>query len=251
MNSKNIIFLHGFPVSGLMWEYQVEHFSKKMNVYAPDLRGHGDGPKGVGPWMMAHFAEDLKNYMLENKIDSAHLCGCSMGGYVALQFVDQYPDRVASLILCDSRADSDSNAVKDKRFDMVKRLHREGSLPAFAGEFARTVIGESAQKTKPMLLDKVEKMILANDPKNLALAVGAMASRRDSTENLSKITCPALVIVGTEDKVTPPEVNQEMAKKIKGAEFKKISKAGHFANLEQSDIFNSLLDKFLSDKTVD
>ena len=244
MKSETLLFIHGFPFNSSMWDFQIEHFHGQYNTLAPDLRGHRDGPKGPGPWMIAHHVEDLKKLLQEKGIEKAHLIGCSMGGYIALHFVQQYPEKVASLVLCDTRADADSNDAKDKRFALIQRLHRDG-LNAFAREFAQTVLGESTQKIKPSLLKKVEDMILSNTVEDVALSVGALASRRDSTEALAKINCPCLVIVGIEDKVTPVDVNQKLAQGLKKSEFKKIPKAGHLANFEQPAAFNEALQEFL------
>ncbi|MEQ1722615.1 MAG: alpha/beta hydrolase [Pseudobdellovibrio sp.] len=116
MKNYNLVFLHGFPFNSSSWGPQVEYFKNKCNVLAPDLRGHRNGPNEAGAWMIAHFAEDLKQLLVENKIEKAVICGLSMGGYVALHFAQQYPEMVAGLVLCDTQADADSNEVKDKRY---------------------------------------------------------------------------------------------------------------------------------------
>lgn len=242
----NLIFLHGFPLNGKSWKPQVEHFKNQWNVLTPDLRGHGMGVvgEGSGPWLIAHYAEDLKKFMDQNNIQEAVLCGLSMGGYVALEFMSQYPRRVSKLILCDTQAGADSNEAKDKRYvDIEKLMH--GSLAGFAQGFLKKVLSEKTQKENPELSRHLEDLILGNKKEKLAMVLSALASRKDSTAMLSTISVPTLVVVGSEDKVTTPEVNKKMAQAIVGSEFKLIEGAGHFSNLEQPQAFNSIVNTFL------
>lgn len=236
----NLIFLHGFPFNGSSWNAQVEHFNAHT-AFAPDLRGHGNAKEEPGPWFMHHYAEDLKKFLDEKKIDKAILCGLSMGGYVALHFAQKYPASVAGLILCDTQAGPDSNEAKDKRFATLQKIQQEG-LEKFAQEFSRNVLSESnlARLQKP-----VAEMILKNKSTNVAQVLGTLASRKDSTPHLAEIKCPTLVLVGEEDKVTPPALNQKMAEAITGAEFYTIKGAAHLSNLEQPEEFNSRVEAFL------
>lgn len=248
MTSKKpvLLFAHAFPLNASLWDAQVNFFNDKYEILAPDLRGHRDGPQGPGPWMMAHYAEDINRLLDQRGIERVHFCGNSMGGYVALQFAHKYPEKVASLILCDTRADADTNEAKDKRFALIERLHKEG-LEEFAKEFIVGAVGEFSQQLKPDLLKSIEHMILQNRPQDIALVVGALASRNDSTEMLSGLKCPVLVIAGEEDKIIPIDVQRKMAEKIKGARFEKIAKCGHFPSIERPEAFNQLLESFFSE----
>jgi len=239
----SIIFLHGFPLNKSCWDDQVNYFKPSYSTHALDLRGHGKAPTPPGPWMIHHFADDLRNYMDSKKIEKAIICGVSMGGYIALQFTLMYPDRVAGLVLSDTRADADSNEVKDKRYETLKSLHT--NFPDFAEKFSKSVLGETSLRDNPDLQKKIEGIILENKPGCLAYAVGAMASRRDSFPHLSQIRCPSLVLAGTEDRITPPEVNELMSRKIPNSSFFKIDRAAHLPNLEQPQIFNQHLMQFL------
>lgn len=242
----NLIFLHGFPLNGNSWKPQKEYFQKDWSIFAPDLRGHGLGAsgEGSGPWLIAHFSDDLKKFMDDHQMEEAHLVGLSMGGYVALDFISRYPRRIKKLILCDTQAGADTNEAKEKRYlDIEKLLH--GSLSSFAQGFLKKVLSPNTEKENPGLFRELEEMILGNRKEKLAMVLGALASRKDSTAMLSSISIPTLVIVGSEDKVTPPEVNQKMAHGILGSQYQVIQGAGHFANLERPQQFNSVLGTFL------
>jgi len=245
MEHKHIIFIHGFPFNHQCWNSQVEHFKPLLNVHTPDLRGHGKSASPPGPWMIHHFADDLLLFMNENKIEKAVICGLSMGGYVALHFVIEFPERVSALVLCDTRADADSNEAKDKRYVALKRV-AENDYERFVSEFCLLALSKSSRYDEGQLKAQIESIALQNDPKNMALAIGALASRRDSQPYLDKIKCPVLVLVGEEDEITPPEINEAISKKISGCMFHKIEKAGHLSNMEQPETFNRYVEEFIS-----
>ena len=248
MKKTNIVFLHGFPFTHAAWAPQIQFFKKneKWNAFAYDLRGHGAAgvlPK-PGPWMIADFAEDLKKIMDHMKMGKAVLCGVSMGGYIALHFASQNIDRVEALILSDTQAGADSNEAKDKRHATMLKVRAAG-IPEFAQDFAKSVLSESTLAHKPEVFQSIHKMILTNTVDNITMTLGALASRKDSSDFLPKINCPTLVIVGEHDKVTPVEVNEKLAAGIKGSVFKKVPNAGHLPNIEQPDIFNKICEEFL------
>ncbi len=239
-----IIFLHGFPFNKSAWDGQINRLSSSYKVQAIDLRGHGKAPSPPGPWMIPDFAEDIKNYIEGQKLKKVVLCGLSMGGYIALHFAATYPQYLSGLILCNTRADADSNETKDKRYESIKDIRNNG-IENFAEEFSRKALGETSLNEKPELQKQVKEMILQNSPSNICMTLGALASRRDSTSYLSKINCPTLVLTGSEDRIVPPEVTESMSQKIPGAHFHKIPGAGHLSNLENPSIFDQNLMQFL------
>lgn len=230
-----------------MWQPQLRYFEDKYNVIAPDLRGHRYGPKSIGPWMIEHFVDDLKRLIDQNNLKQVILCGLSMGGYVALHFAQKYPESLAGLVLCDTQSAGDTNEVKDQRYIFVKRVLKEG-LGGFANEFSMSALSDKTKVNQPDIQKRIVEMILENDPVDIARVAGAMASRRDSTPYLKDISCPVLVLVGSEDKVTSPETNLQMSKLIKCSDFKIIENAGHLSNLEQPEVFNNYLDVFIKTK---
>lgn len=249
MDKKNVIFLHGFPFNSSMWQPQTEAFENRYNIFTPDLRGHLNGPTGPGPWMIEHFVDDIKALINQNDLKRVIICGLSMGGYVALNFAQKYPEYLAGLVLCDTQAGADTNDIKDKRYAFVQRIQKEGLL-GFAQEFSRNALSETTLLEKPEIQKKVIAMICNNIPTNMAMVAGALASRRDCTLYLNKISCPTLVLVGAEDKVTGVDVNMNLSGEIMNSDFKIIESAGHLSNMEQPETFNRYLDEFILQKIV-
>ena len=244
MNKSSIVFLHGFPFDSSAWKPQVEHLQGRYEVYAPDLRGHGTARAPDGPWMISHYVSDLEKFLDEKKIAKAILCGLSMGGYIALQFVAKHQDRVEGLVLCDTRADADSNDAKEKRYQSIEKIQRSG-VQDFARDFSKSVLSETTIRQRPEIQRQVEAMILDNKSENIVRVLAALASRWDNRAMLSAIHCPTAVFVGADDKVTPPELSEVIAGGIEDSELRIIENAGHLSNLEQPEIFNRFLDGFL------
>ncbi len=250
----SLVFLHGFPFNSKSWVPQVayveQNFGDTVKTFAPNLRGHRPRlPTENTPWMLQHFVADLERYLDQSHIEKAVLCGLSMGGYVALRFVADHSDRVEGLILADTRADADTNEAKQKRYELIEKLQREGA-GGFAKDFSKLVLSETTLAEKPEIRAQIEATILGHDPKDLALVVGALASRPDSSEDLAAIGCPTLVIVGRDDQVTPVKFSEVLAEKIPQAQLQIIERAGHLSNVEQPDAFNKVLGDFLSNKLL-
>lgn len=244
MNSSNLVFLHGFPFDSSAWNPQIDYFQNFYFTIAEDLRGLGTGKIGPAPWMIDHYVEDLKVSLDRKDIEKAILCGVSMGGYIALNFYMRYPERVEALILSNTQAAGDSNEAKNKRFATIQKIHLEG-LKDFADSFSKNVLCVKTLNTNPHLQKKLEAMILHQKPENLALILGALASRKDLTAELGKIKCPTLVITGSEDKIIPHFVCENLAKSIPQAHFERIDGVGHLPNLESPEKFNRILEQFL------
>src|SRR3990172_7635088 len=127
-----VLLVHGFPLDHTMWASQIEALAKRYRVLAPDLRGFGRTPLGkydraVGI-TMERYADDLADMLdalgIKGKIA---LCGFSMGGYVAWQFLRRYRERLRGLILCDTKAVADAEETRAARLDMAARAAELGS----------------------------------------------------------------------------------------------------------------------------
>jgi 3-oxoadipate enol-lactonase len=94
--------------------------------------------------------------------------------------------------------------------------------------------------------DHVRTLIVSNPPEAIAGALTAIMTRADSTPLLQKIDCPVLVIVGTEDVVTPPALSEQMHEALHKSDLVTIPAAGHLSNIEQPDLFNAALSRFLA-----
>lgn len=239
-----LVFLHGFPFSREQWAPQVATFAATHRVVSYDLRGHGAAPVGPGPLMIEFLVDDLFGHLDALGIRRATLCGLSMGGYVALRAVDREPGRVHGLVLCDTRADSDSNEARLARAESIRAIRARG-MEALAERLLPALFGKDAVATDGPGVATIRRLIGAMDPDGACQALGAMACRLDLTDRLSALRTPTLIVVGDRDTVTPLEASRRMHAAIPGSRMVVIPDAGHVSNLSNVAAFNAALTDFL------
>ncbi len=244
-NSKNTITLiHGFPFNNEMWKPQIELLEKDHRVIAYDLRGHGKSEVGDGQYTLELFVDDLIGLLDHLKIEKTIVCGLSMGGYISLRAVERNPERFKALVLCDTSSIADSNEVKLKRAASIKMIKNDG-LQVFAEGFVKAIFAPQSLSAKISAIEIIKNMILSNSALGVCGTLLALAGRTDTTDSLSKITIPTLILVGENDNVTPPKLSQLMHEKISNSEFHVIKDAAHMSNFENTSEFNQHLLNFL------
>jgi 3-oxoadipate enol-lactonase len=240
-----IIFIHGFPFNKSMWDKQMEVLKENYRVIAYDVRGHGNSDGGTKDFSIDLFATDLLNLMNAVKIDKAILCGLSMGGYIALNAVENYPDRFDALILSDTTCTSDTLEVKAKRMKTIETIKKNG-VEKFADESVKNLFAPESFSTKKKEIAAVREMIVNTTEESLCKTLRAFYERKESCTKLQNINVPVLIMVGNEDKITPLAAAQFMNKKIKESLLSIIEHAGHLSNIENPSEFNNQLEEFVS-----
>lgn len=244
---KPIVFVHGFPLSHAMWNAQIPVFAAKHRVIVPDLRGFGDSVDTEGTVSMEDFADDIAAILDDLKISEPFvLCGLSMGGYIAIQFIRKYRQRLRGLVLCDTRASADTPEVVENRHKIAKLVIERGTQ-AVADAMLPKAFGPKTYAERPEVVEAVRTMMIASDPTGVAAASRGMAVRTDMTKLLPSIDMPTLVLVGADDVLTPVDEMRRMAEAIPNAQLKVIPDAGHVTPLENPTVFNSLLAQFLEE----
>ncbi|WP_189270955.1 alpha/beta fold hydrolase [Kitasatospora griseola] len=242
-----LVLLHAFPLSARMWEGQLERVpgpaGDDARVVAPDLRGFGAAPLGEEPPSLDTAADDLAHLLDELGIEQAVLGGLSMGGYVAMAFARRHPERLAGLVLADTRATPDTDAARANRERIAAAVLEHGGVDLLIEE--NTAENLLAPGTDPELVDAVRRMIAEADPAAVAWAQRAMAARPDSLEALAALEVPAAVIVGELDTVTPLGEARMMADALQDAELTVIPAVGHLSSLEAPETFNAAVRAFL------
>jgi pimeloyl-ACP methyl ester carboxylesterase len=238
------VLLHGFPFNRTLWREQVEAFSGRYRVITVDLRGHGETPATLDPATMEDMAEDVAALLDGLRVERVVLGGLSMGGYVALAFCRLFPERVRALILADTRAQADTGEARLAREETAARALSDG-MHTIADAMLPKLLAPSTQEERPEVVARVREMILNTDPQGAASALRGMAVRRDQTEFLGEINCPALIIVGQLDRITPPSDAEMLKRGIRGSRLEVIAGAGHVSNIESPAEFNRALENFL------
>jgi pimeloyl-ACP methyl ester carboxylesterase len=266
-NGPAIVLLHGYPFDRSMWREQIDFLSARgYRVIAPDLRGLGDtvaqtsvgepsAPnhrlKSVPPTIstMADMARDVATLMDELKIDQAVICGLSMGGYVAFEFLHLFPERVRALVLAGTRAPADNAQEKQAREEQAQRILAEG-MTGIAEATLPKLLAPRTLTEKPDVARRVREMISRAKPQGAAAAQRGMAARRDYSDDLSSIKVPTLVIVGRDDPIRPVSDAEFMHDRIQGSRLEVIENASHMTNMEQPEIFNRALQRLIMESQL-
>ncbi len=236
-----LLLIHAFPLDASMWQPQTTSLREVVTTVAPNFPGFGGTP-GVGAvTSMESMADVCARALDEAQVDRAVVCGLSMGGYAALAFWRKYPDRVAGLVLANTRAGADDEAGKGRRADLAARLRAEGN--GFLVQSPPPLLSTDSPQT---LVDLVKQTIASQPAEAIAAASLGMAERPDAMPWLKAIAVPTLVITSSADALIPPHVTKETADAIPEALFREIPGAGHLSNLEAPEAFNDLLREHLA-----
>jgi 3-oxoadipate enol-lactonase len=239
-----VVLLHGYPFNRSMWSEQTAALKKSYRVITPDLRGHGDTPPSDEPATMEEMARDVVALLDELGIERVTLGGLSMGGYVALALYRRFPLRVRALILADTRPQADTPEARRTREEQAEKILKEG-MQSIADDFLKKVLAPATLSERPEMVARVREMITKTDPQGAANALRGMAARHDQTDFLEEILAPTLILVGSEDKLTPPADAELMRREIRGSRLEIIEGASHLSNLEGAAEFSQALRSFL------
>jgi 3-oxoadipate enol-lactonase len=239
-----VVLIHGYPFNRSLWNEQVEALSGNYRVVTPDLRGFGESDASEGPATMNRMAQDVAKLMDQLGIDRAVIGGLSMGGYVALAFVKQFPSRVKALVLADTRPQADTEEGKQTRVQQAEKALAEGVAGIADAMLPKLLTPETVSK-RPEVVKRVRDMMLKTKPQGAASALLGMAEREDQSEFISTIDVPTMIVVGREDAITPLADSELMHAKIQHSRLVVLDNAGHVSNLEQTEQFNDALMTFL------
>ena len=202
---------------------------------APDLPGFGMSP-GVGPVMtMAAAAARCLVAIEAVGLERVVVCGLSMGGYVAFEIWRQARERVAGLVLANTRAGADTPEAAQGRRDLAARLRAQGNF------LAATPPPLLAEDAPEQLQQRVKGWIADQSAEAIAAAALGIAERVDATAELAGVDVPTLVVTADGDRLIPSEVSATMATAIPGARLEVLAGVGHLTNVEAPDRFNALL----------
>jgi 3-oxoadipate enol-lactonase len=240
-----IVFIHGFPFNKSMWIKQIKALEDNYRVITYDIRGHGNSDAGKGDFSIMLFVKDLLSLMDALKIKKTILCGLSMGGYIALKAIQNYPGRFDAIILSDTNCIADTSEVKEKRMKAVESIRKDG-VEKYAEESIKNLFAKESFTTREKDIAAVREMIVKTSEQSLCNTLLALSIREETCSKLAEIKVPVLIMTGSEDKITPPAAAQFMHEKIIDSSLHIIDHAGHLSNMENPGEFNARIKKFIA-----
>ena len=274
-STLDIVLIHAFPFDSIMFyeNFKDESFLQNLNnlaakwgnmrIFIPDLPGFGlseafsSRPKNLNPYVEVIY-ELVRKFSLQRMI----MGGCSMGGYIALEYTHQHPINLEGLILMDTKPTADTDQQKKDRVSEINKFVKiredfknlkdqsikinelYSSIPEiqhFIDDLHSNLLAQDLPQKEPKMSEKILSLMKKQSLKGVIHALSGMAGRKDNTQTLKDFMGKILLIVGEKDKITPVEIFHEMEKMIKFSELIIISDAGHLSNIEQTKEFNDKL----------
>jgi 3-oxoadipate enol-lactonase len=237
-----LLFVHGFPLSRGAWQKQLEALRQSHRVIAPDLRGFGGSEAGTGATSMEQFAEDLHALLQQLATGPVVLVGHSMGAYVTLAFVRQYPEMVSGLVLVSTKASKDTPEAAAVRRAMAASVRAKGVQVITKAMAPKMLAADNQDRA---MAGQVRGFMALSKPAGVVSALLGMAERPDATAELARIFVPTLVITGDGDLLISPAESEALVRAIPGSQLNVIPQAGHLVAFEQPDRFNNVLEEWL------
>jgi len=242
-----LLMLHGFPLDHGMWARQ-EPLAEHLRLIVPDQRGFG-GSAGPGPKSMEQLADDAVALLDALHVtEPAVVCGLSMGGYVAQHVAARHPDRVAALVLVDTRLEADTPDVRAGRVDLAAKVGRIGQRIVAEAMVPRLLATSAEARGAPdrvAIEAELQRTIEAQPVATIQAALAALGDRPDMTDAMRRLRAPALLVVGAEDALTPPACMEKAEQLIPDARLLVVPRAGHMTPLEAPGVFNAAVLEFL------
>ena len=240
-SGPDVVLLHPFPLNHNFWKSVTEQIAARYRLIMPDLRAHGESELGDGPATMQKLADDLAVLCREVRITRAFFVGVSIGGYTLFEFWRRYREQVTALVLSNTRASAETPEARANRLAIAEKVLREGTA-GFIEEMLQKLLSPVTLRNRPDIADAARRMMQQMSPEDIAGVQRGMADRPDSIPTLKTIDVPTLVLVG-EDEATAEAAL--MRQHVAGSRMQAIPRAGHYAALEQPDVFAGLLRGFL------
>ncbi|MCX2432434.1 MULTISPECIES: alpha/beta fold hydrolase [unclassified Pedobacter] len=229
---QTLVLLHGLMGELSNWELVIERFKDRYHVIIPILPIYDLPILTLGVKALSRYVHRFLKFKSLNQVV---LVGNSLGGHVGLVFTVAHQEFVKALVL------TGSSGLYENAFG--------GSFPRresydYIKEKVEFTFYDPATATKE-LVDDVFKTVNDRSRVIRILTMAKSAIRHNMAKELSKITIPVSLIWGKNDKVTPPEVAKEFHELLPNSELNWVDQCGHAPMMEQPEIFNNYLEKFL------
>ena len=252
MSAGTVVLLHAFPLDGRMWIDQADALSAAgWDVIVPDLPGFGESDLlGVEPDLAA-VAETVIDELDAQGVQRAVIAGLSLGGYVAMALLRQAPERVAALILCDTKAAADTDTARENRVRIAEAVlaapERTGRI--LRQSFLPGLLGPTTVSARPEIVEQVGTWLDEADADTIAWYQQAMAARPASFDVLAEFDAAALVLWGEADALSPEADQRAMLDVLQHGRAAVIADAGHLSAVESPDRVSEAMTAFLDSLT--
>ena len=241
---RTILLIHGWPLSHLIFEYQLEMLlSENWRVVTVDLRGFGNSDVPAGGYSYDQLAEDIYRVVCALRLDRFVLAGFSMGGAVALRYMNRFQGYgVRRLILLSAASPCFVRSYECPfgldREDVNEMIEEAASdRPSFVRNFSHNQLFACCHSDAA--LDWFEKIALSASG-IATVQCGLTLRDEDGREDLECVRVPTAIIHGGRDQVVPVEMARYQQEHIRSASLCILENSGHGIFYDEPDCFNDV-----------
>jgi len=238
-----LVFVHGVGLDHQMWDAQINDLNQ-FSTITYDLLGHGKTPYNKEKLTLKDFSNQLDGILDHLKINKINLIGFSLGSLITLDFASNYQDKINKIVLIGTtykRSDKERSLVID-RFNQAK-LNKPLSKLALKRWFSDDYL-EKNPKTYDFFMSVLNKKPL--DHKNFLKAYEIFAKHIDDETAVKKIDRKTLVMTGSEDKGSSPDMSRQLAKDLPNSNYIEIKNGKHLCSIECADDVNINIKNFIN-----
>ncbi len=239
-----VVLIHGLGLNREVWQWLIPALAGRYRAISYDMFGHGNSVRPPITPSLTMFSDQLQDLMDHCKIKSAAIVGFSLGGMIARRFAQDYPERVAAMIVLHSphRRSADAHASIVKRVEQARIAGPASTLEAALERW----FTDKFRDQNPDMMNLVRRWVMANDIAIYHTIYRVLAEGLDEiTAPNPPLNCPAFVMTGDEDFGNGPEMAHAIATEIDGAETHILQGLRHMALVENPDSVNGPLCAFL------
>ncbi|HEX5073909.1 MAG TPA: 3-oxoadipate enol-lactonase [Gemmatimonadaceae bacterium] len=239
-DGPTLVFSNSLGTDHRLWDRQLPAVEGAFRVVRYEACGHGVSDLPRGPVTIERLARDLMALLDHLDVERAVVCGCSLGGVIALWLAVNRPDRLTGAVLANTGAKIGTNESWDARIAAV----RAGGTAAVRDQVVGRFLTPEFRARDPETTSLIAGMIEATSDEGYIAACEALRAT-DLRADASRVRLPVLIVGSERDQSTPPELSRDLHASIDRSELVMIADAAHLSNVEQAALFNAALVRFL------
>lgn len=240
-----VLLLHSLLCDRTLWTPIAVELARTHRVLNLDLRGHGRSSPASSFYSLETQCDDIPALLDAAGVPRATLVGLSWGGMLAMRAALYHPTRVTALCLFGTSAEPEHPTDRGRFVAMAAVFRTLGLLPAIEHEVKRKMFSDGFMARAPEVVDRFVGTVRSASREGLFQGTLAVATRGDLLPRLGELRHPTVVVVGDEDRATPPSRAERIAAHIPGATLERLRQTGHLSALEQPELVALAVRAFL------
>jgi 3-oxoadipate enol-lactonase len=244
-DSPVVVFSNSLGTDHRLWDRQMTPVQDRFRVVRYEACGHGISDLLRGGVTIERLAQGLVALLDHLEIERAVICGCSLGGVIALWLAVNRPGRLTGAVLANTGAKVGTEESWNARIAAV----RAGGTAAVRDQVVGRFLTPEFRARDPQTTSLISGMLEATNPDGYIAACEALRES-DLRSDAAKVRVPVLIIGSERDQSTPPALSHELHACIRGSELVMIPNAAHLSNVEQPGLFNEALFQFVRERPI-